>query len=98
MPAPPQPKSALRARWLAELSLALQEAHRLTERLTQFGPDTPEAVALRNQIQAVRAEVEALQRGTIGASATVSEPPSELAQWRGNWIDLIPPEEDPHPR
>ena len=60
----PPPKSAVvRARWLAELAAALDEAHRLTLRLTEFGAATSEAVVLRVRIQAMMSEVESLRRG-----------------------------------
>lgn len=58
------PKSAVvRARWLAELAAALDEAHRLTLRLTEQGAETSEAILLRTQITAVRTAVEKLRRG-----------------------------------
>ena len=60
----PPPKSAVvRARWLAELAVALDEAHRLTLRLTEFGAGTSDAVVLRVRIQGVMSEVESLRRG-----------------------------------
>ncbi len=54
--------AAARARWLAEVGAALDEAERLTTRLARWRSSSSEAVMLRIQIVAVRAEVEALQR------------------------------------
>ena len=60
---PPNKSAIVRARWLAELAVALEEAHRLTLRLTEYGAATSEAVVLRVRIQAVMTEVESLRRG-----------------------------------
>jgi hypothetical protein len=54
-------EAANRARWLAEVGEALDEAQRLTARLAQWRSDSREAVMLRVRIMAVRAEVEAMQ-------------------------------------
>lgn len=70
----PPPKSAVvRARWLTELAVALDEAHRLTLWLTEFGAGTQEAVVLRVRIQAMMTEVESLRRGNY-ARTTKHEP------------------------
>lgn len=55
--------AANRARWLAELAAALDEAHRLSLRLSKVRPDTGEAIALRSLILALRTEVDGLRRG-----------------------------------
>ena len=55
-------EGAARARWLAEVGAALDEAQRLTRRLAHWHSSSTEAVILRIQIMAARAEVEALQR------------------------------------
>ena len=60
---PPNKSAVVRARWLAELAVALNEAHRLTLRLTEFGAATNEAVVLRVRIQAMMTEVGSLRRG-----------------------------------
>ena len=60
----PPPKSAVvRARWLAELAAALDEAQRLSQRLAESRPGTGEAATLRTRIMALRSEVEGLRRG-----------------------------------
>ncbi len=55
--------AAMRARWLAEVGVALDEAQRLTARLAQSSLSTSSAMLLCLRIKAARAEVEALQRG-----------------------------------
>ena len=60
---PPNKSAVVRARWLAELAVALEEAHRLTLRLTEFGAATSEAMVLRVRIQAMMTEVGSLRRG-----------------------------------
>ena len=55
-------EAANRARWLAEVGEALDEAKRLTASLAQGRNDSSQAVMLRIRIAAVRAEVKAMQR------------------------------------
>lgn len=69
-----------RARWLAELSAALNEARRLAEELGE-GEARTEAVELCSRIEAVRREVESLRFRQIS--------PAE-AQLGPEWIQLPP--------
>lgn len=55
-------RTMARSRWLADLSTALDEAYRLAMLLASRNSDSREAIVLRTQIQAARAEVEALRR------------------------------------
>ena len=82
----PPPKSAVvRARWLAEPAVALDEAHRLTLRLAKHSADTGEATALRMQILAIRSEVESLRRGNY--SRTDKHDP--IWSHIGNWMNEL---------
>ncbi|MEO6113398.1 MAG: hypothetical protein ABIP07_02980 [Sphingomicrobium sp.] len=79
----PPPKSAVvRARWLAELTVALDEAHRLTLRLAENQPDSGEAAALRVRIQAMRSEVETLRRGNHSRTDKNDPIWAYLGDWR----------------
>ena len=78
------PKSAVvRARWLAELAAALDEAHRLTMRLAGNGCDTGEAATLHAHIRDLRAEVESLRRGNPVRTAMDDPILAYLAKWPG---------------
>ena len=78
------PKSAVeRARWLAELAAALDEAHRLTMRLAGDDCDTGEAVTLHTHILALRAEVESLRRGKRVRTSADDPIWAYLANWPG---------------
>ncbi len=80
----PHPKSAVvRARWLAELAAALDEAHRLTIRLASDGCDTGEAAALQAHIRDLRSEVESLRRGKQVRTAADDPIWAYLADWPG---------------
>lgn len=74
-------EAANRARWLAEVGEALDEAKRLTASLAQWRYGSNEAVMLRIHIMAVRAEVEALQcsrpapKWSKGASPQLDQTP-----------------------
>ena len=81
----PPPKSAVvRARWLAELTVALDEAHRLTLRLAEGQSDSGEAAAaLRVRIQAMRSEVETLRRGNHSRTDKNDPIWAYLGDWTG---------------
>ena len=66
MQADEERQAAARARWLAELAVALGEADRLTSALARWRGASREAVALRSRILAARSEVEALRRSGLG--------------------------------
>ena len=57
------PGSAERARWLAELAEAIEDAKRVAWRLGFGEGNDSEARELYAQLEAARAEVEALRRG-----------------------------------
>lgn len=66
MAIPPPPialGAARRARWLGELAQALDQANRLLFRLREVEESGGEAALLHARILALRAEINALQRG-----------------------------------
>lgn len=52
-----------RARWLAELATAIEQAQRVAWRLGVSEGDDPEAKDLYAQLESVRSEVDSLRRG-----------------------------------
>lgn len=66
--------AAERARWLAELAQAIEEAQRIALRLGRARGTSGEARELHAQLETARAEVEALRRGG----------------WRSQEVDLPP--------
>jgi hypothetical protein len=58
---PTEAAASERARWLAELSAALDEAQRLIWQLGVSAADSPEAMELYVRIEAARLEVQALR-------------------------------------
>lgn len=56
-------KATARARWLASLMLALADAERLLASLSSLSHRVPEIAQLRAQIDAARANIDALQHG-----------------------------------
>lgn len=84
-----EPLASARARWLAELAEALEEAHRVSLQLGAGRPETDEAVVLRVRILAVRAELDALRHAGIGEVRREIYPDwTNLATWRGNLVEL----------
>jgi len=80
-----EPVASARARWLAELAEALEEAHRVSVQLGHDHPELGEAVALRARILAVRAELDTLRRAGIAEVRREIHPDwTNLATWRGN--------------
>ena len=71
------PRSAIRARWLAELSEALDEAQMLLAQLAAERIDRADADHLRTRIEELRAELRSLHRRGF-APARVIEPPRQL--------------------
>ena len=62
-PSPSALSAARRARWLGELAQALDQANRLLFRLREVAASGGEASSLHVRILALRAEINALQRG-----------------------------------
>ena len=80
-----EPVASARARWLAELAEALEDAHRVAIQLGHDYPELDEAVALCARILAVRAELDTLRRAGIADVRREINPDwSNLAAWRGN--------------
>jgi len=52
-----------RARWLAELALAVQQAEEATRRLAFAEADRGQVQELRHRLQLVKSEIEDLRRG-----------------------------------
>lgn len=82
MRAPTHNYSAARARWLAELAEALDDARRLTNRLGA-AEGRIEAVELYARIEAVRLEIEALRRTQRVSGAGTDQEWSNLMPWQG---------------
>lgn len=83
--------AAARARWLAELAVALSEAHRLTSALVRRREGSSDAVDLRSRILAARSEVEALQRKGIGPLYPAEFNPFRTSgAWQRTRLDHIP--------
>lgn len=59
-----QGAAAERARWLAELAHAIDRAQRLARTLAVSQADPAEAIELGKRLEAIRHEVEELQRGS----------------------------------
>jgi hypothetical protein len=62
-PSPTALATAHRARWLAELARALDQANRLALRLREGNPDSSELINLHARILALRSEIDWLRRG-----------------------------------
>ena len=83
----PHSKSAIvRARWLAELAVALDEALRLARRLAEDQPESGEAAVLRSRIQEVRSKVENLRHGNHTKTDKHDPIWAYLANWPGEWV------------
>ena len=59
-----QEAAAQRARWLAELAHAIDRAQRLARTLSVSQHDPSEAIELDKRLEAIRTEVDELQRGS----------------------------------
>ena len=70
-----------RARWLAELAVAIDEAQRLAWRLGVAEGGSPVAKALYGRLETLRAEVASLRRAGWARHREEIEPP---------WMNLIP--------
>jgi hypothetical protein len=77
---PGEDLAAQRARWLAELSEALDEARRLMKRLGA-AEGQMEIVELYARIEAIRLEIEAIRLGRRYAASNELDP---------KWIGFIP--------
>jgi hypothetical protein len=83
-----EPVASARARWLAELDQALDEADRLAIQLGEVPPQSDELVALRARIVAVRSELDTLRRNGIGEIRREIGPNwTNLPPWRGNLVE-----------
>ena len=73
---------ANRARWLADLAFAIEEAQRIAWRLGVSEGDDPEAKSLYGRLMAALDEVEALQRGSWTGAQQQLDP---------IWMNLLSP-------
>lgn len=75
--------AAERARWLAELSAALDEAELLLQRMGVSATDNPLAAELSLRIEGARFAIETLRLGRSGDWSEVSHPKrSQKLPWR----------------
>ena len=70
-----------RARWFAELAIAVEEAQKIAWRLGVSEGNDPDAKSLYAQLEAVRSEVESLRRGSWAGQHQELDP---------IWIKLLP--------
>lgn len=70
-----------RARWLSELSVAIDQAQKLAWRLGVSEGDDPEALDLYARLELAREEVESLRRGGWAGEQSQLDP---------FWINLLP--------
>jgi hypothetical protein len=78
---PAEVPSAHRARWLAEVADALDQAHRLLCDLDLDSDAAPDALELRGRIEAARLQVQVLRQ---------SRPIALPAEAGPEWTNLIP--------
>lgn len=76
-----QEAAAQRARWLAELAHAVDRAQRLARTLSVAQHDPSEAIELDKRLEAIRSEIEELQRGSRRLLRREIDP---------KWTGLIP--------
>jgi hypothetical protein len=74
--------AADRARWLVELTDALEQAQRLTWRMGLSGGGNADAMELYGRLEAARVEAQSLQLGGFTASSQYSPAWIELLPWR----------------
>ncbi len=74
-------RSAERARWLAELADAIDQAQRLLWALAGSDQASAETRALYGQLEAVRGEIDSLRRG---AGAQEDEQLGDIGDWLGS--------------
>lgn len=75
-------EAANRARWLAELAVAIDEAQRVAWELGVVQPQSTEAKELYGQLECLRSEVESLRRDGWATRREEIEPPwINLASW-----------------
>ena len=70
-----------RARWLAELAIAIEQAQRIAWRLGVSEGDDPEAKSLYGRLEAARSEIDSLRRGTWSGTHQELDP---------FWMQLLP--------
>ena len=70
-----------RARWLAELAEALEQAQKLAWRMGLLEGDSVEAMELYGRLEAARMEVQSLRFGRFGTVPREYDP---------KWMDLVP--------
>lgn len=76
--------AAERARWLAQLAQAVEQAQRLAWSLSVSQQSTAEVEELSRSLEAVRIEIEALRRGRPGIPQREIDPFwSGLLPWSG---------------
>jgi hypothetical protein len=76
------PRAASRARWLAELTTALDEAQKLLSQLAAQQINQADADGLRARIDDLRAELRMLHRRGFMPSQIVEPPRLLHADWR----------------
>jgi len=76
------PRAASRARWLAELSAALDDAQSLLSRLVAERIDQADADLLRAQIEEIRTELRVLHRRGFAADRGIKAPRLVHPDWR----------------
>jgi hypothetical protein len=82
MDQPFAPRTTSRARWLAELSAALDDAQILLSRLVAERIDQADADLLREQIDEIRTELRVLHRRGFAADQDVKAPRLVHPDWR----------------
>lgn len=83
MTRPSQSRAGERARWLASLSGALDEAQGILAALDEEAARSAEAHHLRSRIAAIVSEVELLRRGGFPSLKPVGEKPASKPRWPG---------------
>ena len=76
------PRATSRARWLAELSTALDDAQTLLSRLIAERVDQADADLLREQIDEIRTELRVLHRRGFATDEGVKAPRLVHPDWR----------------
>lgn len=78
-----EPTATERARWLAELAVAIEQAQVVAWRIGVIEGDEPEALELYARLEAAREEVDALRRGSwTGVSQDMDPAWLRLLPWR----------------
>jgi hypothetical protein len=76
------PRAVSRARWLAELSAALEDAQKLLAELVAERIDPADAGHLRMRIEQLRDELQTMHRRGFAANQRIEAPRLMHADWR----------------